>query len=136
MGAALGAVVLGILVARTLPAAFDARSDRSEFLANIELPFGAGLSETRQVAARVANALSKVPHITTVFFTVGDGAQKNANEAAFYIGMTPKKERDVSFLKIMDDARDVMQRDRKSTRLNSSTNAHLVCRLRIEKKKN
>ncbi len=111
MGAAFGAVVLGILVARTLPAAFDARSDRSEFLANIELPFGAGLSETQQVAARVANALSKVPHITTVFFTVGDGAQKNANEAAFYIGMTPKKERDVSFLKVMDDARAVMQRN-------------------------
>src|SRR3546814_1532545 len=27
------------------------------------------------------------------------------------------------------------QRDRKSTRLNSSTNAHLVCRLLLEKKK-
>src|SRR3546814_1814384 len=30
---------------------------------------------------------------------------------------------------------DVQRRDRKSTRLNSSTNAHLVCRLLIEKKK-
>src|SRR3546814_3829315 len=28
------------------------------------------------------------------------------------------------------------RRDRKSTRLNSSTNAHLVCRLLLEKKKN
>lgn len=110
MGIALGAIVLGVLVARTLPAAFDSRSDRAEFLANMELPFGAGLSETRQVAQRVANALAKVPHVKTVFFTVGDGAQQNANEASFYIGLTPKKGRGVTFITIMDEARVVMQR--------------------------
>jgi HAE1 family hydrophobic/amphiphilic exporter-1 len=109
MGAAVAAIVLGVMVAKTLPSAFDARTDRSEFLANIELPFGAGIEETRAVAARVAHALHGVEHVKTVFFTVGSGAQQNANEAAFDIGLTPKKERDVSFVHIMDEARGVMQ---------------------------
>src|SRR3546814_9984626 len=38
-----------------------------------------------------------------------------------------------SRLGILDDAS--LPRDRKRTRLNSSTNAHLVCRLLLEKKK-
>src|SRR3546814_1808845 len=33
------------------------------------------------------------------------------------------------------DFMEALPRDRKSTRLNSSTNAHLVCRLLLEKKK-
>src|SRR3546814_3166452 len=33
------------------------------------------------------------------------------------------------------DERDIARADRKSTRLNSITNAHLVCRLLLEKKK-
>jgi HAE1 family hydrophobic/amphiphilic exporter-1 len=108
MGLALLTIVIGVMVARTLPAAFDSRADRSEFLANIELPMGVGIAETRAVAERVAHAVSKVEHVTTVFFTVGDGAKKNANEAAFYIGLTPKKDRDVTFLTIMEDARVAM----------------------------
>src|SRR3546814_8239000 len=35
----------------------------------------------------------------------------------------------------LSSARDTLLRDRKSTRLNSVTNAHLVCRLLLEKKK-
>ncbi|MCE9650521.1 MAG: efflux RND transporter permease subunit [Parvibaculum sp.] len=108
MGFAFLSIVLGVMVARTLPAAFDSRADRSEFLANIELPIGVGTAETRSVAERVANAVSKVEHVKTVFFTIGDGAKQNANEAAFYIGLTPKKDRDVTFLTIMEEARTAM----------------------------
>lgn len=110
MGFAVLSIVVGVMVARTLPAAFDSRADRSEFLANIELPLGVGISETRAVAQRVAHALTKVEHVTTVFFTVGDGAKQNANEASFYIGLTPKKDRDVTFLKIMEESRVAMQK--------------------------
>lgn len=109
MAMAVGAIFVGVMVARTIPSAFDARTDRSEFLTNIELPYGVGIAETRQVAERVANAISKVEHVTTVFFTVGDGAKQNANEAAFYVGLTPKKDRSVSFLTIMEEARVAMQ---------------------------
>ena len=109
IGAAVGAIVVGVMVAKTIPAAFDSRADRSEFLANIELPYGVGLAETRAVAQRVANAVSKVEQIRTVFFTVGGGSKQNVNEAAFYIGMTPKKDRDVNFLKIMEEARLAMK---------------------------
>ncbi|MGV8996451.1 MAG: efflux RND transporter permease subunit [Parvibaculaceae bacterium] len=108
MGFALLTIVIGVMVARTLPAAFDSRADRSEFLANVELPLGVGLAETTQVAERISIALKKVEHIKTVFFTVGDGAQQNANEASFYVGMTPKKDRKVNFLTIMSEARTAM----------------------------
>ncbi|MDR3499496.1 MAG: efflux RND transporter permease subunit [Parvibaculum sp.] len=110
LGAAVATIILGVMVAKTLPSAFDARTDRAEFLASIELPFGAGIEETRAVATRVANALKGVEHVKTVFFTVGSGAQKNANEASFDIGLTPKKDRSISFVHIMDEARTVMQR--------------------------
>lgn len=109
MGLAFLAIVIGVMVARTLPAAFDSRADRSEFLANIELPIGVGMVETRQVAQRMALAISKVEHVRTVFFTVGSGAKANANEAEFYIGLTPKKDRNVTFLTIMEETRKAMQ---------------------------
>ncbi|MDO8422405.1 MAG: efflux RND transporter permease subunit [Parvibaculum sp.] len=109
IGMAVGAIVLGVMVARTIPAAFDSRADRSEFLANIELPIGVGMVETRRVAERIALAISKVEHVKTVFFTVGSGAKASANEAEFYIGLTAKKDRDVTFLKIMEDTRKAMQ---------------------------
>ncbi|MEQ9144412.1 MAG: efflux RND transporter permease subunit [Parvibaculaceae bacterium] len=109
----LGAVitiVVGVMVARTLPVAFDTKSDRSEFLANIDLPFGAGIEQTRQIASRVAARLQQLDHVETVFYTIGAGAQQRVNEAAFYIGLTPKADRDVPIVPIMVNVRNEIKR--------------------------
>lgn len=108
IGIAALAVVFGFMVARSLPTAFDSRADRAEFLGRLELPFGAGIEETRGVAARVAAALARVDEVRTVFFTVGADRQQNVNKAEFYVGLTPKEERGVTAAAIMDKARVAM----------------------------
>ncbi|HAC59522.1 MAG TPA: AcrB/AcrD/AcrF family protein, partial [Rhodobiaceae bacterium] len=108
MVAAVLAIVVAIAVARTIPAAFDTRADRAEFLATVELPFGAGLQETRIVSSRVAHAISGVREVTTVFYTIASDPQKSVNKAFFYVGLTPKDARDESFIPIMDTTRAAM----------------------------
>jgi HAE1 family hydrophobic/amphiphilic exporter-1 len=110
MVAAVLAIFVAIAVARTIPAAFDTRADRAEFLGTVELPFGAGLEETRIVASRVAHAVSGVREVTTVFYTIASDAQKSVNKAFFYVGLTPKDARDEKFIPIMDSARVAMLR--------------------------
>ncbi|MEQ8827771.1 MAG: hypothetical protein RIC82_08350, partial [Parvibaculum sp.] len=95
---------------RTIPMAFDSRADRAEFLGTVELPLGSGLEETRIVASRVANAISGVREIETVFYTIASDAQKSVHKAFFYVGMTPKDARDETFIPIMDAARVAMQK--------------------------
>ena len=103
-------IVFAVVVVRTIPVAFDSRADRAEFLGTVELPLGAGLEETRIVASRVANAISGVREINTVFYTIASDPQKSVNKAFFYVGMTPKDARDETFIPIMDDVRVAMQK--------------------------
>jgi len=107
---AVATIALGIMVARTLPVAFDSKSDRSEFLANMDLPFGVGVAQTRQIASRVAAQLADVAHVHTVFYTIGAGEQGRVNEAAFFIGVTAKADRDVHIETLMDNVRKEMVR--------------------------
>jgi hydrophobic/amphiphilic exporter-1 (mainly G- bacteria), HAE1 family len=106
--AAFLTIALGVMVARTLPVAFDSNSDRSEFLANLNLPFGAGVEQTRVISSRVAAQLAEIEHVTTVFYTIGSGSQGRVNEAEFYIAVTPKADRDAPILPIMAAVRDSM----------------------------
>lgn len=107
---AIFSLFLAVFVARTIPMAFDSRADRAEFLATVELPFGAGMEETRIVASRVAHAISGVREVRTVFYTIGSDAQQSVNKASFYVGLTAKDERKDSFIPIMDETRLAMQR--------------------------
>ncbi|MFN3935532.1 efflux RND transporter permease subunit [Parvibaculum sp.] len=107
---AIFSLFLAVFVARTIPMAFDSRADRAEFLATVELPFGAGIEETRIVASRVAHAVAGVREVKTVFYTIGSDAQQRVNKASFYVGLTGKDERKDSFIPIMDEARIAMQR--------------------------
>lgn len=107
---AIFSLFLAVFVARTIPMAFDSRADRAEFLATVELPFGAGMEETRIVASRVAHAISGVREVRTVFYTIGSDTQQSVNKASFYVGLTGKDERRDSFIPIMDETRVAMQR--------------------------
>jgi len=103
-------MMLGIFVAGLVPSAFDTRADRSEFLGQLELPFGAGVEQTREVASRAAAAVRRVDEIKSVFFTVGGDSRERVNQASFYIALTAKGDRDVGFIPIMDAARAAMQK--------------------------
>ncbi|MGD1933961.1 MAG: efflux RND transporter permease subunit [Candidatus Phaeomarinobacter sp.] len=102
-------MMLGVFVAGLVPSAFDTRADRSEFLGQLELPFGAGVEQTREVASRAAAAIRRVEHVQSAFFTVGGDSRERVNQASFYVALSAKDERDVGFIPIMDATRAAMQ---------------------------
>ncbi len=106
--AALIAVYVGTQLAGKVPLAFQSRTDRSEFTAHIQLPLGAGIEESKVVARKVAKAIAERPHINLVFMSIGSGSIPKTNEIDFYIGLTPKADRDVSFVYVMDDIRKLL----------------------------
>ncbi|HAH08781.1 MAG TPA: AcrB/AcrD/AcrF family protein [Alphaproteobacteria bacterium] len=108
MAAGLATVVAGVTLARGIPFAFQAKTDRAEFLAKVDLPFGMGIAQSKVIGARVADALLKTEHIETVFMTIGSGAQARVNRVNFYVGLTPKKGRTDSQFVVMQAARKAM----------------------------
>jgi HAE1 family hydrophobic/amphiphilic exporter-1 len=108
LGMGLAAVVVGVMLARGIPFAFQPKTDRSEFLAQVDLPFGAGIGQARIAGERVAQALLNTAEVRTVFMTIGSGAQGRVNRINFYVGLSPKKERTVKQYEIMQRARAVM----------------------------
>lgn len=101
-------VAIGVYFAGNVPLAFTSNTDRSEFLATVELPLGTGITEAKRVAASVNDTVRGLEHIDLVFTVVGAGAQAKANEISFYFGLTPKQQRDISQRVIMDQAREVI----------------------------
>ncbi|NOT40803.1 MAG: efflux RND transporter permease subunit [Alphaproteobacteria bacterium] len=93
LGIGFATIVAGVMLARGIPFDFQAKTDRSEFLATIDLPYGTGIADTKAVAARVSKALQSTKHVKTVFATVGGGAQPRINRINLYVGLTSKRER-------------------------------------------
>ncbi len=93
LGIGLATIVVGVMLARGIPFDFQSKTDRSEFLATIDLPYGTGIADTKAVAARVSKTLQTTEHVKTVFATVGGGAQPRINRINLYIGLTPKRDR-------------------------------------------
>jgi multidrug efflux pump subunit AcrB len=61
-----------------LPTGFVPAGDRAQTQINVELPPGSTLAETRAVAERVRLAALQVPHIKTVFSSIGGGSSGDA----------------------------------------------------------
>jgi len=106
-----GAVTIagGVMVARMVPMELSGKTDRSEFLASAEIPFGSGIEETKRVANHIALEIRGLEHVTNTFVTIGADQQARVNKMNFYITLTPKQERADSFLKVMQKTREVMQ---------------------------
>ena len=107
--AAAMAIAGGVMIARLVPNDLGGKSDRSEFLGSAEVPFGSGIEETKRVASRISAQLRGLRHVTNVFVTVGADQQARVNKMNFYVALTPKQERDESFLIIMERARKLLQ---------------------------
>jgi multidrug efflux pump subunit AcrB len=69
---------LSISLVRFLPTGFVPAGDRAQTQINVELPPGSTLAETRAVAERVRLAALQVPHIKTVFSSIGGGSSGDA----------------------------------------------------------
>jgi multidrug efflux pump subunit AcrB len=61
-----------------LPTGFVPAGDRAQTQINVELPPGSTLAETRAVAEQVRLAAMAVPHIKTIFSSIGGGSSGDA----------------------------------------------------------
>lgn len=103
---AVASVYVGLHFAGQIPIAFQSKTDRSEFLAIVELPLGTGIVETKRVGSRVGEAIRSLDHVELVFLSIGAGAQGKTNVVDYYIGITPKALRDEDQQTILDRVRD------------------------------
>jgi HAE1 family hydrophobic/amphiphilic exporter-1 len=108
LGFGLVTVVIGFVLAGRIPFDFQAKSDRSEFLATIDLPFGTGIEKAKMTGDAVSKALRATDYVRTVFITIGSGSQGRINRLSLYVGLTPKHDRPVDQFHIMQTARAAM----------------------------
>lgn len=99
-------VYMGIHYATQIPITFQSKTDRSEFLSIVELPLGTGIVETKKIGARVGKAIGALENVDLVFLSIGAGAQSKTNVIDYYIGITPKAERDINQQVILDRVRE------------------------------
>ena len=105
---AFGSLWIGAIYAREIPMGFTAKADRSEFQGNIDLPLGSGIDTAKDAALRIEKALKPLDHIENIFITAGAGSQGKVNQLGFYVTITPKQERDINQVHIMDIARNAI----------------------------
>ena len=103
---AAASVYVGVQFAGEVPIAFTGKTDRSEFLAKIELPLGTGIVESKRIGSRVGQVIRSLEHVELVFLSVGAGGQGKTNEVDYYIGLTPKAKRTVNQRMIIDRVRE------------------------------
>ncbi|MEQ1753784.1 MAG: efflux RND transporter permease subunit [Micropepsaceae bacterium] len=108
LGAGAAFIVGGMALARGIPFDFQAKADRSEFLGQVDLPFGTGIANAKDVSARISKALLAMPDVKTVFLTIGSGTQARINRISIYAGLTPKRDRSEDQFLIMQKARAVL----------------------------
>lgn len=106
---AVGAVVVGVVFARTVPLEFAGKVDRSELAAVVELPLGTGIGETQEVGRRTAEAVRAIPEVRRVFLTIGGGQQERVHEASLYVELFPKRERSEGHLVIFERVREALR---------------------------
>ncbi|VWX62370.1 efflux RND transporter permease subunit [Sphingorhabdus sp. 109] len=107
----LGAIIsllIGGLFAAMVPATFMALTDRSEFLASVELPLGTGIATAKEASLRADEALRNIEDVEYVFVTIGAGTNQKTNLLDFYFDLSPKQGRSVEQGAIMDQAREVL----------------------------
>lgn len=103
-------IFCGVMIARLVPNELGGKSDRSEFLASAEVPFGSGIEETKRVANHISAEIRGLKHVTDSFVTIGADQQARVNKMNFYIALTPKQSRDESFLIVMERTRELMRK--------------------------
>ena len=110
LGFGLATIVGGMALARGIPFDFQPKTDRSELMAQVDLPFGVGIAEAKAVSERVSKVLLAAPHVKRVFATIGGGSQARINRLNFLVGLTGKGEREPSQFDIMQDMRGLLAR--------------------------
>lgn len=91
----VGLLVLSVWATALLPTAFIPDEDNSRIVANIELPPGSTLEDTRLATDEIVRSLREAPEVRHVFALGGSSAtgQREVRRAALYIILVPKGQR-------------------------------------------
>ena len=108
LGGALMSVLVGGFFASLVPSTFMSTTDRSEFLATVKLPLSTGIAGAREAAEQADIALRKNPEVELVFASAGSGTNPKVNEIDIYVGLTPKRTRDLTQDDLMTFARTAL----------------------------
>ncbi len=94
----VGCLVVSVWATSLLPTAFIPDEDNSRVVANIELPPGSTLEETRRTSDEIVRKLREAPEVRHVFALGGSSAtgQREVRRAALYIRLVPKSERKIT----------------------------------------
>ncbi len=94
----VGLLVVSIWATSLLPTAFIPDEDNSRVVANIELPPGSTLEDTRRTTDEIVRKLREAPEVRHVFALGGSSAtgQREVRRAALYIRLVPKSERKIA----------------------------------------
>ncbi len=92
LAAAVLVFIGSVVIATRVPFTFMSPQDNGEFFVQIELPPGASLDATDQVAKQVEIVLTKMPQIQDILTTVGTG-QSESNKSNLFIRLVAAKNR-------------------------------------------
>ncbi len=110
LAGALASVLVGGFFAGLVPSTFMSTTDRSEFLATVKLPLSTGITGAREAAQQADVVLRENPEVELVFASAGSGTNPKVNEIDIYVGLTPKRSRDMSQDDLMTFARDALDK--------------------------
>ncbi|MGL4437756.1 MAG: efflux RND transporter permease subunit [Bosea sp. (in: a-proteobacteria)] len=91
----VGLLMVSVWATALLPTAFIPDEDNSRIVANIELPPGSTLEDTRLATDEIVRSLREAPEVRHVFALGGSSAtgQREVRRAALYIILVPKGQR-------------------------------------------
>jgi hydrophobic/amphiphilic exporter-1 (mainly G- bacteria), HAE1 family len=95
-------VPLGIAVKKS----FMPENDVAQFQVTMRAPEGTSRSSTLIAAERIATGLRTLPGVIFTNTTIGNDTEESANLATIYVQLTDPKERKLTAVQMMDQARD------------------------------
>lgn len=92
LSSAVGIFVFSIFIARFIPFTFLPPQDNGEFFVQFELPAGASLDATDEIAKKIEADMRKLPEVEDLLTTIGSG-QSESNKANIFVRLVPSKKR-------------------------------------------
>lgn len=108
LGASIGIFILSLLIAKTVPFTFLPPQDNGEFFVQFELPAGASLGATDEIAKKIETTLRDLPQIEDLLTTIGS-AQGESNKSNIYVRLVPSKKRKENTTAMKDKVREALK---------------------------
>ena len=117
LGGTFGVLVLSFVIVPFLGTEFMPAMDREMIMLQVKMPVGTSLEETNRVVTLVEKLMTEQPEVVSVSIQVGSQAEENpadmaggmsttgSHEGMLWVGLTPKRERDLSDIEVMEKIR-------------------------------